>query len=341
MKKNKTITTFLTLLGIIITPSFVSAQEAEIKSEVKTEVKTEVEIKTDIVRPQSIRPETRNMREEVRGEIKEIRKDGQGERQEMRKERRDQVMTIRQNASSTTQRPAGELKVLREQNKTEIAKIRADFSATIKTNRASTTEVIKEKREDLIKGIQEKRELFKEELETKKEYRASTTAAMKAKFKEGLLKIKDEKKKIRVENAAENLTELNTEITTKSSENINKIEEVLIAIESRADKATANNVNVANVRAQIALAETAIADARIAVTAQAGKTYTVTILDESTVKTSVQSTRDLLKKDIDMIRVKIKAAHDATRKAAETLKSIPKINNEIAATSTVTATTTN
>lgn len=326
MKNNiKITTTFLLLLGIIIIPSFISAEESG----------------TD-PRPQPPRPELRgevkNMRVETRGEIKEIRKDNQDERGELRKERREQVATVRQNASSTTQRPPAELKVLREQNKAEITKIREDFSAAIKANKASTTEAIKEKREYLIKGIQEKRELFKEELESRKEYRASTTAAMKAKFKEGLAKIKDEKKKIKIENVANNITELNTKITTKSSEKIDKIEEILIAIESRADKAAARGISVSGVRSLVVLAETAIAEARTAITTQASKTYTVSVTDESTVKTSVQTTRDLLKKDIEAMNVKIKAAHEATRKAVSGLRTIPKIDNDTA-TSTVATTT--
>lgn len=293
-------------------------------------------------RPMPPRPEIKDMRVEARGEIKEIRQDNKEVRTDLIKERREDVKSVRQNASSTMQRPPAELKVLREQNKSEISKIRADFSTTIKANKASTSEAVKEKREDLIKGIQEKRELFKEELEAKKELRASTTAAMKAKFKAGLEKIKDEKKKIRVESVAGNITELNTKITTKSAENINKIEEVLISIESRADKATVNGINVTSIRSLIAAAETAITEARTAITTQTAKTYPVSIVDESTVKTSLQTTRDLLKKDIEVMNIKVKAAHDATRKAADALRVIPKVNNNIATTTaTTTVTTTN
>lgn len=334
MKKNITIkTTFLILLGIIIIPSFISAEDSEVVAE--TNLKNDI----GIIRPQPPRPEIKNMRVEARSEIKEIRQDNKEERNDLLKEKRDQIKNVRQNASSTMQRPTAELKVLHEQNKVEIGKIRADFFATIKTNKASTTSIIKEKREDLIKGIQEKRDLFKEELENKKELRASTTAAMKLKFKESLGKIKDDKKKIKVENVADNVTELNTKITTKSVESINKIEEVLIAIESRADKATANGIDVSNIRALIATAEVAISDARNAITNQTGKTYTVSIVDESTVKTSLKNTRDLLKKDIDAMNVSIKTAHESVRKTATALKSIPKVDIEVTTTETSSTTT--
>ncbi len=316
MKKNKIITiAFLILLGTIIAPSIISAEDSDIK-------------------PQPPRPEIRDMRAGTRGEIKEIRQEGRDNREELRKERLDEVKSVRQNASSTTVRPPAELKVLREQNKNEISKIRADFSTNIKANKASTTDAIKEKRGDLIKGIQEKRELFKEELNSKKELRASTTLAMKAKFKEGLDKIKDEKKKIRVENVANNINELNIKITTKSSENINKIEEVLISIESRTDKATANGIDVANIRSLITTAESAISEARTAITNQTAKTYPVTIVDESTIKTSLQTARDLLRKDVELMNIKVKTAHESTRKVADALKVIPKVNNDISTTTT-------
>lgn len=268
MKKNIITKTFITLLGLMIIPSFISAQE------------------------------------------------------------------IRQNASTTKQRPSAELKVLREQNKAEIKKIREDFSSKIKSNRASTTEFVKEKRQDLIKGIQEKRELFKEELIVKKELRASTTASMKLKFKEDLAKIKDENKKVRVENVSENLNELNTKIITKSTERVNKIEEILIAIESRVDKADANDVNIANVRTFILAAESAILEARNAITNQTSKDYIVSIESEITVKTSIKNTRDLLKKDIDIVNAKIKNAHEAVRKTAIVLRSIPKINENVSTSTT-------
>jgi hypothetical protein len=333
MKNKKTIT-YLILLGLTITPSLISAEEAGVK--VETDLKTD----TNTTRPQPPRSEIRNMREDTRVDIKEVRQENKEQREILQKERRDQVVNLRQNASSTTQRPTAELRVLREQNKTEIRKIRTDFQENIKLNKASTTEAIKEKRESLIYGIQEKRELFKEELEGRKEFRASTTAIMKAKFKEELMKIKDENKKIRVENIADNITELNTKISNRSIEKINKLEEILITIESRADKATANNINLVNIRALISTAESAIADARLAITTQAGKAYTVSITNEATIKTSLQTTRDLLKKDIDIMNIKIKVAHEAVRKTSKALKATPKVNDEVIASSTVTTTTT-
>lgn len=305
MKKNIILKTFITLFGLIIIPSFVLAQENIVTTNENKSTSTQSD------------------------DIEEKNRENIAEREQLRikkGEDKEEADQSRQNLSPAYKRPVAELKVLREQNKNEINKIRADFSSTIKANKASTTEAIKEKRQDLIKGIQEKRELFKEELELKRELKASTSIAIKNKFKESLEKIKDENKKIRVESVANNINELNTKLTTRSTENINKIEEVLISIESRVDKETINDANITNVRSLITTAETAITEARTAITAQVAKTYPVTIVNESTVKTSLQTTRDLLKKDIEGVNLKIKSAREATRKAAAALKVVSKTN---------------
>ena len=300
MKKNTTIT-FLILLSIIVS-SNINAEEAT------AEIKVDATATTEPVRPLPPRPD--------RGEIKN--------RVETR---RDDIKSVRTEARS-------DIKKMREENQEDIKKMRSDFRAEIKDKKASSTEVVKEKRTELIKAIQEKRDIFKEELNETRVFRASTTANIRAKFKADLEKIKDEKKKEKIENVGNNLIELNTKITTKSSERVNKIEEILISLESRADKAVLEGVNVTNVLAHIANAEAVIAEARLAISTQAAKTYTVTITDEVTAKASLQASRDMLKKDIEAMNLKIKAARDAVKKAIEAFKSVAKTNTN--ATTTLT-----
>ena len=248
----------------------------------------------------------REKRQDI-ADIKEIRKQGIEDRNDMRKDRRDDVRDIREKtrlqlASSTPE----DIKKLREDSKKEIEKIREDFKKTIKENKASSTDLIKEKRADIIKNIQEKRDLFKEELELKKEQRASTTEALKAKFKANLEKIKDQNKKLKLENVSNNLNEINKNITNKASENINKIETVLISIESRTDKIAVNGVDVSNIRSLITAAENAIAGSRTLITNQALKTYIIDISTEEKAKISAGQTRDLLRADTKKIDESVK-----------------------------------
>ncbi len=319
MKKNTTIT-FLILLSIIFS-SNTSAEEINAEMDAQVGVMPVLQNEKSHPRPNdSVSPRP------VRANVNARAESRHGLRQD-----------VRANLSASTT----EIRVMHEENKSEIKKLRADFQAEVKTKKASSTKLLKEKRQALIEGIQEKRDLFKKEIAVRKEAVASSSAAIKAKFKADLNKIKDEKKKEKVENIGENLIELNAKITTKSSEKINKIEEVLIAIESRADKATANGVSMLSVRSLIAQAEATIADARAAMTIQTAKTYVLTINSDATVKTSVQISRNLLKADIDAMNAKIKAAHAATKKAANALKAIPKVNENLVAEVTSSTTITN
>jgi hypothetical protein len=295
MKKNTTIT-FLILLSIIVS-SNIYAEEAT----------ADVEVNTTVERPVM---QPRPMGADVRARV-EVR--------------RDDMRAVR---ASTT----ADIKMLRDQNQEAIKKMRADFKDQAKDKTASTTELFKEKRTELIKAIQEKRDIFKGDLDAKRAAMASTTASIRANFKADLEKIKDENKRMKVEKVGNNLIELNTKITEKSAERINKIEEVLISLESRADKAALEGLNMTNVLAHIANSEAIIAEARLAISTQATKTYTVAITDEATAKASLQTSRDLLKKDIEVMNTKIKAAHDATKKAVEAFKVVAKANATTTAT---------
>ncbi|MBC7981939.1 hypothetical protein H7X65_02575, partial [Candidatus Parcubacteria bacterium] len=196
MKKNTTIS-FLILLSIMLVSSNISAEEAT--------ADVNVNIGAPAIPP---RPEPRSPQPLNPG---------------VRVEARNARVELRQGMRANIQASTTEVRKMREENKAEIKKIRGDFQTEIRTKKASSTEIVKEKRQALIGGIQEKRDLFKKELELKKDAVASSTLAIKAKFKEDLAKIKDEKKKERVENIGENLLELNTKITGRATENVNKI----------------------------------------------------------------------------------------------------------------------
>ncbi len=204
----------------------------------------------------------------------------------------------------------------------EMKKARAEFQASVKNRTASSSEVVKEKRQDLIKFIQDKRDVFKAELDARRDAMASTTADIRAKFKLGLDKIKDENKKERIQKAGENLLELNARIVASSSERVNKIEEVIVALETKADKSSLDSVNVANVRAHIANVEDLIVQARAAISLQAGKTYSVNVSSDASAQAELKASRDQLKKDVDVMNAKIKAAHDGAKKAVNALKRI-------------------
>jgi hypothetical protein len=219
------------------------------------------------------------------------------------------------------------IKESRDRNKEEIQKVREDFRENLKEKRASTTLIIKEKRENIVKAVQEKREIFRDEIMSLRKESKIQIDEKKAEFKDRLKTIKDENKKLKIENISNNISDLSIKFTANSTKIVDKLETVLLTIESRTDKASLSGLGVDNVRSLIVSADTAIADARVALTNQIGKVYTVAAVDEATIKSSLQSNRDLLKKDIKIVNDKIKAAHEAIKKANNALRVIPGINN--------------
>lgn len=278
----------------------------------------------------------------IRAGIRDARMDANLDLEAARKERNDTLMQMRLDAKAKLEsgevKPADAYKELnaqakdqRAQTKEEIEKIRTDFKMTVKEDREKAKEMLSEKREELIQAIQDKRDLFKQEFEARKDEMQAKRLEIKAKFQAKLQNIKDENKRARVGVIADNFAELNVKFTTRASNIVDQIETVLVAIESRTDKAEANGGSVANVRTLIASAETAIADARASIAIQVTKVYTPEVQSDATVKASLNSTNEAFKADIKAMNAKIKKAHEATKEAVLALKSIPNVDVEVKA----------
>jgi len=175
-------------------------------------------------------------------------------------------------------------------------------------------------REDLKKAIEEKRAQLQSQIEAKR-----------AQLQERLKKIKDERKKAAVEKIDRQLTELNDRMLAHFTDLLKKLENVLGRISSRADKANARGLDVTAVRQAIADADKAIVAAREAVKAQAGKTYSVVVNTEATLKVDVQKARQALHADLKKVSDAVRAAREAVQQAAVKLAQIPKVDEEPAA----------
>ncbi|MBP6857585.1 MAG: hypothetical protein KBC11_00090 [Candidatus Pacebacteria bacterium] len=307
--------------------SFVAqAQESAQTTSAEVNTKTTIGVRADF--------------EKIRQEQEALRKERLQKEEELRKQRNDEILKLRMETKAKVDsgeiKPAEALKMLnsqskddREKTREEVQVVREEFKTSIEEGRGDIIDLLQGKRDSIIKAIQDKRELFKIEFEAKKEEMQTKREEMKTKFQADLLKIKDENKRDRVEKISDNFAELNITLTTRASANVDKIETVLVAIESRADKAAANGADVTKVRSAIVNAETSIVDARAAIALQVSKVYTASISSEATVKTSLESTRNQFKKDIEVMKSKVKAAHDATKRAAEVLKQIPNVDAEV------------
>lgn len=223
-------------------------------------------------------------------------------------------------AEDTTNTNTEENENKRDEFKNEVRGVKDELN--------SNKEEYKIQMEQMIQSVKAKRQEFKTELETKKEESKLKLTEMKVNFREGLNKIKNEGKKISTEKILDIIQALNTKLTDNLSEKLNKIENVLVSIESRISKAESNGLDVTTVKAKVEKAKTAIALAREAVSAQASKVYEVNITDEASLKAEMKDLRDTFKTDIEAVREKVKLAHQAVRDTATTLAKIPKIDEE-------------
>lgn len=132
--------------------------------------------------------------------------------------------------------------------------------------------------------------------------------------------IRDARKRQVVERIDERLSALNNQLTTHFGNALDTLENVLNRISSRADKAAAEKgIDVSAVRGAIAGAQTAIANARAAVAAQAAKTYTIIVTTDTKLRGDVGKSRQALHGDLKNVFELVRTAHDAVRNAAVTL----------------------
>jgi len=181
---------------------------------------------------------------------------------------------------------------------------------------------------DGMGSIRDMRQLTKEEVSNLRlEYQTKireAQAALKAKveakravLKQDLKKVRDEKKKQITEKIDKGLDALNERMTGHFSKALEKLEDVLVRIDERTDRAEASkSVDVASVRAAIEKANLAIATARTAVQAQAGKTYKIEVTTDNGMKDAVKKAREMLSTDLRSLRDIVKSARDAVHDAA-------------------------
>lgn len=281
---------------------------------------------------------------ELRKDIKDIRSEYKQKKESQIEDRKMKVGEVRKNGEESlknlrdqlkTKVESGEIKKEeaykmiidaskenRQKAETEIKDIRTEFQKQLKDTKENKQGLVKEKRDQILETIKEKRDSFKQELEGKKD----STEQKKTDLKTEIAKIKDEGKKATVENITAAIQKLNENAVTRFTETITKMENALISIESRADKAAAENIDVSTIRPLITQAETSISAARAAVATQAGKVYTIQVTDQTNLKTTLGTTRDQIKNDIKTTNESIKKSYDSLKNIINALKKIQKIN---------------
>jgi predicted nucleic acid-binding Zn-ribbon protein len=135
----------------------------------------------------------------------------------------------------------------------------------------------------------------------------------RAAAKEGWKTVKDEHKVKILERVELNLQHINEQATKHFMSVLARLEKILAKITARAEK-------LSKTVPEIATAQTAIDTAEAAVTAQAGKTYNLSVTSEASAAGQVRTSMQQLKSDITAVREKIKAAREAVKAAFQALK---------------------
>ncbi|MDP2637198.1 MAG: hypothetical protein Q8P03_01135 [bacterium] len=192
--------------------------------------------------------------------------------------------------------------------------------------RQEAVDRFKIQRQEAETQLRAKKVELQDRVKTAREEMKSKIEAKRVELKDRLQSIRDEKKQQTVERVYDKVNQLNERMTLHFMNALTQIEEVLGRVESRADKAEANGLDVSAARAAIAAAETAIQSARTAVEAQAGKTYSFTVTTEEDLRSDVGQARKTLHDDLTAVREIVRAARDAVRQAAVALAQIPRVD---------------
>jgi hypothetical protein len=185
---------------------------------------------------------------------------------------------------------------------TESAKNRTkpERSKTLEDRKSSLAQRISittERNQDIRKLIQSRKEELSLEMKKNRD-----------EFKAKIAGLKDERKKLIAENIDQKFNVINLASTNRMTNGIVRLEKLLDKFSSRSARVKSMGNDTTTVDTAIASAESAIADAKIAVTEQAAKEYTVDINDETTLKSDFGKTMKTLRVDLKTTHAVLKLA---------------------------------
>ncbi|MEA3398982.1 MAG: hypothetical protein U9R00_00510 [Patescibacteria group bacterium] len=213
----------------------------------------------------------------------------------------------------------------RKESYQEFKNLREDFRNRIQEENFNPVQAFRKKHEEMKKNQQERMGIFREQFKLKKEEGLAERKIKREEMKEKL-KVMKEEKGLTVENIYDKFHKINTDKTDHFANIVDQIEEILLNVESRTDKAILNGKDITNVEVKITEAETVISTARDMIAEQASKVYEINVVDEETLREVVKEVRESLRTDLTEIKNSVKDAHIAVRDATISLAQIPNID---------------
>lgn len=231
-----------------------------------------------------------------------------------------------QQRSSDIQSVQNKLEKVRAQVQERVQEVRPNVKEEVGKVRTQAVEQFQAKRTEVKSQIKEKRGEVRNTIEAKRTEVKATVERKRTELRDRLSAVRDERKRAVVERLYDNLNALNKRMVDSFLSKLEHIEDILDRVQSRADKAEANGLDVSSAETAIAAATQSIERARLVLQEQAGKSYAIEVTDEATLREKVQTVKEQLRADLAAARDAVKAAMEAVREAAVALAQIPRVN---------------
>jgi hypothetical protein len=225
----------------------------------------------------------------------------------------------------------------------------------IRREASSTPEIERARLESVASSTQK---FMQDRMQAAREQAQSRMTAVRQKEQQHLARIQDKMKQEQAKRLAKQFDDLNKTWTDRFADTLNKYDAIVLRVQDRATAAASSSQDITSTTAALTAARTAIADARRAVLAQAGKVYAISTSTPATtttatstpngqqgqlmkeLRTSFNQMHQALFKDLFALRDgPMKAARDAVQAAIRTLGKVPGIDDD-RGTATSTASTT-
>lgn len=170
---------------------------------------------------------------------------------------------------------------------------REEFKNDVRTTKTTFRDDIQKRRDALKRQIESRRETLKKDIQA----------------------FRDQKKAELAQRLNDNLNKLNENRVERMTYHIEQMEKLLTKLKDRVANAKTNGTNTTAIEAKIVSVDTALANAKSVVIAQAAKDYSTTSTSETTARSDFQRKRQLLSSDLKSVHEKLKVARETLSEA--------------------------
>jgi len=178
---------------------------------------------------------------------------------------------------------------------------------------------INQQRQEQMAELRKKSEEFKASLSQKRNEVKDIYKQNKEELRAKLTEIKDTKKREAVERINDNIAKVNSLAIIRFEKALGLLDSAIQKVTDKTNKAGDSGKDVSSVLTAIEKARISINSARLAVSEQAGKVYTITITNENGLGKDVSRVRQELHTDLSLVKDKI---HEANKEIKLSLNSL-------------------